>query len=103
MESIPLSSAVAEIRRELKIARLTTDKELKLELEEIELELTMELGEVKRKDGGVSLFNVVSFNGGKDTNSTNHHRIRLVLKPVIDPGGGGERTTADLSASETID
>ncbi|WP_026929381.1 trypco2 family protein [Glycomyces tenuis] len=103
MEPIPLSSALAEIRRELKIAKLTSDEELKLEVQEVELELTMDLGEVKRKDGGISLFNVVSFNGGKDENSANQHRIKLVLKPTFDEGDGGGPSTLNLSASEPID
>jgi hypothetical protein len=103
MEPIPLSSALAEIRRELKLARLTADEELKLEVQEIELELTVELGEAKRADGGLSLFKVVDASGGKDRSSANHHRVKLVLKPALDEGDGKGPSTLNRSASEPFE
>jgi hypothetical protein len=83
MEPIPLSAAVAEIRRELKIAMLTADDQVALEVADIELELTLEISQNKAGGGGLSL-GVVQ--GKADANHTDSqlHRIKLTLHPKKD-------------------
>lgn len=102
MEPIPLSSAIAEIRRELKIAMLTADDQVALEVTDIELELTLEIGRSTSGGAGVSILGVVD--GKADTTRTGSqlHRIKLTLHPQVNRANG-EATPLRLSDADVIE
>jgi hypothetical protein len=83
MDSIPLSAAVAEIRRELKIAMLTADDQVALEVADIELELTLEISQNKAGGAGLSL-GVVQGKADATRTDSQLHRIKLTLHPMKD-------------------
>ncbi|MFG3339535.1 trypco2 family protein [Glycomyces sp. NPDC048151] len=84
MDAIPLSSAIAEIRRELKIAMLTADDQVALEVADIELELTLEITQSKTKGAGVAVLGVVDGKADSTKNESQLHRIKLTLHPKKD-------------------
>ncbi|MDA1361130.1 hypothetical protein O1R50_15980 [Glycomyces luteolus] len=102
MEPIPLSSAVAEIRRELKIAMLTADDQVALEVTDIELELTLEISQNSSGGAGVSVLGVVDGKADITRAGSRLHRIRLTLRPQA-YGENGETTSLRLSDSEAVD
>jgi hypothetical protein len=86
MDPIPLSAAVAEIRRELKIAMLTADDQVALEVADIELELTLEISQGRSGGAGVSVLGVVEGKADSVRNGSQLHRIKLTLHPKQDDG-----------------
>lgn len=103
MNPIPLSEAVSEIREELKRALDAADDRLRLEVNDIELELTLE---ISRKQGGgvkLSVLDILNLDGGADRNAVQHHRIKLSLSPKVVSGNGAKPRTLNLSAPEPID
>lgn len=100
MEPIPLSAAVAEIRRELKIAVETADDHIALEVREVELELTLELGRHAGGAGGVAVLGV-SVDGDRSRSDVQLHRIRLVLHPTV-VGSGRHEDSRTLRLSSIV-
>ncbi|GAB3650652.1 trypco2 family protein [Glycomyces tarimensis] len=102
MESIPLSSAVAEIRRELKIALLSADDQISLEVKDVELELTLEIGRQTNGGGGIAILGVVDAKADNTRSGTQLHRIKLTLHPKLKTSDAGS-APMNLSDSEPYD
>lgn len=81
MDAIPLSSAVAEIRRELKIAMMTADDQVALEVADVELELTLEISRSRNGGAGISVLGVVEGKADRVSADSQLHRIKLTLHP----------------------
>ncbi|MDA1360976.1 hypothetical protein O1R50_15200 [Glycomyces luteolus] len=93
MEQIPLGSAIAGLREELKKAIADQDEELVFEIRDLELELTVQAGSSRGANGTFAAWFVnLGANGSK--NSANTHRLRLTLAPMTRKGDG---TTASLA------
>jgi hypothetical protein len=101
MEPIPLSAAVAEIRRELKIALLTADDQIGLEVKDVELELTLEIGRQTNGGGGVTILGVVNAKADTTRSDSQLHRIKLTLHPRVKTADG-RSTSMELSDSEPV-
>lgn len=102
MDPIPLSEAVAEIRRELKEAIAEADDQISLEVQDIELELTLEV--TKHQGGGIglSVLNMFNADGKLGHDKSNHHRIKLSLHPKVKDENGTTRPV-NMSASDPLD
>lgn len=102
MEPIPLSAAVAEIRRELKIAMLTADDQVALEVAEIELELTLEIGRTRTGGAGVAVLGLADAKTDTTRTGSQLHRIRLTLLPKTN-GANGDPVSLRLSDADVVD
>lgn len=102
-DEIPLSAAVAEVRRELKIAMAGADKELGLEVKEIELELTLQFGKRAGGGGGVNVMGFVQAKADTERSTAHQHRVKLVLSPSVVSETTGEDEVVRLSAAKRRD
>lgn len=81
---IELSEFVAQLRRELYQAILAAgDEPLRLEVDAIELELSVTAGSDRRTDGRVKLWVVGEAGFVAAAQSQQAHRLKLNLKPVF--------------------
>ncbi|WP_100447272.1 trypco2 family protein [Glycomyces xiaoerkulensis] len=91
MTTLSLSDAVASLRRELKTAMAAADDDLRLEVKELELELTLQAASEAGAEAGVNLWSVVTGKvSAKDTDSR-MHRLRIVLSPLVTDADGAPR------------
>ncbi|KFU81947.1 hypothetical protein SAMN04489729_1454 [Amycolatopsis lurida] len=81
-DGVPLSTAIALLRSELAEA-IDAGREagVRFVAESIELELEMVIKDVRKVDGKLSLWRVLSAGGSKQYESGAKHRLKLVLKP----------------------
>lgn len=98
-DEIPLGAAVAAVRRELKIAMAGADKDLGLEVKEIEVELTVEFGRRTGGGGGVNVLGFVQAKADTERTNTHLHRVKLVLSPSVVSETTGEDEALRLSAA----
>jgi hypothetical protein len=101
MDEIPLGAAIAEIRRELKIALAARDDRISLGVKEIELELTLEIGKRSNGNAGVDL---VFAKGGAETERSGAHRhyVKLVLEPGVLNRATGEVEDLRLAGTKPV-
>jgi len=98
MADLSLSKAIASLRSELKAAVVDSDPELPLKIEELELELTLEVGGESGAEVGANLWTVVTGKLHARESSSRLHRLRIVLAPQsLD--ADGKPQTARLSSS----
>ncbi|WP_335991317.1 trypco2 family protein [Glycomyces sp. MUSA5-2] len=103
MDPIPLSEAVNELRKELKLALEQADDKLHLEVNEVELELSLDFS--RQRGGGLKL-SVPSL-GGAEANAGSTtarlHRVKLLLSPTLAAEDGGQPGVLNLSSEEPDD
>lgn len=78
---IPLKEVLDAIRLEIFDAQyFAKDRNIKFEIETLELELKVEIAKKKGNTSGLS-FEVFSFGGQKENTSTSAHTFKFILKP----------------------
>jgi hypothetical protein len=98
MANLPLSQALADLRNELRDAKLQADPDLKLKITSIQLDLTLEVdtkasGEVKG-----SIWSVVTGQLGAEHARGRTHQLSLTIEPKEIDADGNE---TDLRAGST--
>ena len=90
---IPLSALIAELRKELTAAKEQGEgQDLKLQIEEAEVELQAVVTQEKGIDGGVKVWVLNAAASGKSSNAATQ-KIKLKMK-VLDADGGNIRISA---------
>lgn len=97
MDQIPLGTAIAALRKELKTAISERDEELEFEIRDLELELTVEAASTHSDDLRVTAW-FLSLNNKAGRGDTIRHRLKLTLAPLVLDGNGG-KVAARMSAS----
>ncbi|WP_030158827.1 trypco2 family protein [Glycomyces sp. NRRL B-16210] len=88
MTNLSLADAIASLRTELRAAIDASDKELPLEVQELELELTLEASSKTGAEAGVNLWSVITGKVSAEDADTHTHRLRIVLNPkTVDEKG----------------
>jgi len=82
---LSLNEAIRGLRRELLAARDEADEDLALEVDEIELRLTLEASASGTVEGGVSFWKVVSGKVSAAAEGKAVHEVTLKLRPTV-PG-----------------
>lgn len=97
MTNLPLAKAIASLRAELKEAIDASDPKLPLEIQELELELTLQASSEVGAEAGVNLWSVVTGKASAKDADAQSHRLRIVLNPqTLD--GQGKTSKAKLSS-----
>ncbi len=81
-DGVSLSTAIALLRSELQDAIDAGERSrLRFSAESIELELEVTIKATRKADGKVSLWQVASAGGSRDSENAAKHRLKLVLTP----------------------
>lgn len=84
-QKVGLAEAIAEIRAELSRARREgKDQDIRLSVDDIEVELALEFAWTGEAGGGVKLFSFVDVSAKAGTSEKSGHRLRLKLE-IADP------------------
>lgn len=100
--AIPLRQALSELRAELKAAMNDADDELRLEVREVQVELSLERAASVKAEAGASLWRVVTAKGAGELSRTRNHTISLTLEPRS-VAADGSRGHVDLTAPKVRD
>lgn len=100
--TIPLGQALSELRTELKRAMAGADDELKLELTEVQVDLSLERTVGVSAEVGGSLWRVVTAKGAGERSRTKIHTISLTLAPRV-VAADGSRGHVDLATPPVDD
>lgn len=91
MTNLPLAQAIASLRTELQEAIDASDPKLPLEVQELELELTLQVTSEVGAEAGVNLWSVVTGKVSAKESDGQSHRLRIVLNPQTLDGDGKPR------------
>jgi hypothetical protein len=89
MANLPLSQALADLRNELRDAKLQADPNLKLKITAIQLDLAVEIQSKVEGEVKASVWSVVTGKIGSMRSRGRTHQLSLTIEPKeIDADGG---------------
>lgn len=91
---LSLSGALAELRDELRNARLQADPDLKLNVTGIELELALEVRTDVNSEVGGGFWQVVTAGASAGRGSEKTHRLTMTIEPTFMDDAGSETELA---------
>lgn len=95
-DGLPLSEALASLRRELKQAIDNAQTEdLRFKVDSVEVELQVVATASGGASAGVNIWHVIQVGGHVDNESAATHRVKLSLSPVLASG-------ADAYVNDTV-
>lgn len=102
----PLTDVVNQLRKEISsLSKQIKDRDIRFDVNEIEVELQTIVEEVKGADGGFN-FSVLKFGGKFDEKNAAIQRVKLKLKPVKAPDGSADAGEGDqnvqISANQGV-
>lgn len=91
----PLTNVVNQLRKELSdLSKQAKDKDIRFDVNEIEITLQTIVEEVKGVDGGFN-FSVLKFGGKFDEKNSAIQMVKLKLKPVKAPDDSADTGDSD--------